>query len=193
MRKQRVGKVLSIVILVCVVLILIISAILVLLTKHTFRYETSINGIDCSFMSIETASKKLESDMNNAEITLVFANDKKYTCLGAYFEIEISDEETLKKILNGQIESDNNNEYNQIPLYSINEEKVKDYLSSLSVFKESNIHKPENAYLAWNSENKLYVEPEVYGNEIDYEEACNFMIEALKKGEKTRDKKKKAA
>lgn len=187
MRKQRVGKVLGIVIIICFALTFASSIVLVLFAKQTFRYETSINGIDCSFMSVETAGKKLEQEMNKAEITLLFADNKEYTCLGAFFEIELSNTEKLKELLDEQIENKENKEYQQINLYSINENKVKEYLSSLSVFKESNIRKPENAYLELDSNNHLYIEPEVYGNEINYEEACSFMIEALKKGERTID------
>ncbi len=187
MRRQRVRKVISIVILVCVLLALVILSALILLTNNTFRYETSINGIDCSFMSIETASRKLESDMNSSTITLIFANEKEYNCLGTYFEITLSSEDILEEILNGQIKSDNDNEYNQISLYSVNEDKVREYLSSLSVFRESNNYNPENAYLAWDSNNLLYIESEVYGTKLDYEKACDFMIEALKKGEKIID------
>ena len=186
--KQRVGKILSIVIFVCIALIIVLSIILVILSQNTFQYKTSINGIDCSFMGIETASKSLEKNMNSSEITLQFADDKKYTCLGAFFEIKLNDDSALKEILNEQImNGKSNKDYKDIILYSINEQKVKEYLGSLAIFRESSIRKPENAYLEWNNNNLLYVVSEVYGNEIDYEEACEFMIEALKKGEKIID------
>ena len=191
MRQQRVGKVLSIVILVCITFIILLATILVILAKRTFRYETSINGIDCSFMSVETASKKLEKEMNSATVTLLFADDREYTCLGAFFEIALSNEKSLQEILNEQIiQREDSKAYEQVELYSINEDKVKEYLSSLSVFRESKVRKPQNAYLEWNEKNLLYIEPEVYGNEINYEEACNFMISALKKGETTIDFRK---
>ena len=188
MARQRVGKVLGFVILVCIVLILIIASIMVILVKKTFRYETYINGIDCSFMSVETASRKLEREMRDAGITLLFADDKQYSCLATFFEVELNNEDTLKEILNKQIlKSEDSQEYNQVELYSVNEDKVKEYLSSLSVFRESNIRKPQNATLEFNSNNLLQIKPEVNGNEINLDEACDFMVEALKKGETTID------
>lgn len=191
MARQRVGKVLSFVILVCIVLILIIAAIMVILIKKTFRYETYINGIDCSFMSVETASKKLEREMRDAGITLLFADDKKYSCLATFFDVELNNTDMLKEILNKQIlKTEDSQKYNQVELYSVNEDMVREYLSSLSVFKESNIRKPQNATLEFNSKNLLQIKPEVNGNEINLDEACKFMVEALKKGETTIDFRK---
>lgn len=188
MKRKRAKRVTGIVIIVCIILILALFLIALVLSRRTFRYETSINGIDCSFMSVETAGKKLENDMKNASITLLFADDKEYQCLANFFEIELSNEDALKEILNKQaIESEESESYEEIALYTINEQKVKDYLSSLFVFRESNIRKPENASLELDSNNLLYIKPEVYGNELDFGKACNFMVEALEKGIKTID------
>lgn len=188
MKRKRAKRVTGIVIIVCIILILVLFLIALVLSQRTFRYETSINGIDCSFMSVETAGKKLENDMKNASVSLVFADDKEYQCLANFFEIELSNENALKEILNSQVKEDKESEeYEEVALYTVNEQKVKEYLSSLSVFRESNIRKPENASLELDSDNLLYIKPEAYGNEIDFEEACNFMREALEKGIKTID------
>ena len=47
--------------------------------RDTFHYSTSINGIDCSFLNINDAMKKLEKTMNSTQITFLFADNKEYT------------------------------------------------------------------------------------------------------------------
>ena len=180
---QRVnGKVLKIVVFICTIIILVVLALTVrTYSKDSFQYKTYINGVECSFLNIDSAVEKLEQTINNAEITLLFADDKQYTCLGTYFQIKVENIDELKNIISNK-NSEDENRYNIENLYSINEEIARDYLSSLSVFSESNIIKPENAYLELNEQNQLVVKPEIYGNEINIDEATEYLINSLKAG-----------
>ena len=180
---QRVnGKVLKIVVFICTIIILVVLALTVrTYSKDSFQYKTYINGVECSFLNIDSAVEKLEQSINNAEITLLFADDKQYTCLGTYFQIKVENIDELKNIISNK-NSDDENRYNIENLYSINEETARNYLSSLSVFSESNIRKPENAYLELNDQNQLVVKPEIYGNELNIEKAREYLINSLKAG-----------
>lgn len=183
MRRARVGKVLNIVVLVCVILIFLLIILFSLFVKDVFQYQTTINGIDCSFLSLSGAKEKLEKSLNNSTITLKFADDKEYFCLGAFFEFKLDDSDPLKDVLNNQKHEETRELYNLPNLYKIDEEKAKEYLSSLSVFNENNTRKPENASLEWNEETKsYYTKKEVYGNELSLEAALDFMINELKNG-----------
>ena len=182
MKRERVGKVLYIVVLICAVIVCLIILMCKVFLKDTFQYSTSINGVDCSFLNVNSAKAKLERTMNGTKIVLIFAEDKEYICLGAHFEIKVSNVEALLNIVKAQKE-EKRDFYNIDDLYKVAENKIKEYLSSLSIFNGNNTRKPENAYLEWNQEDEsFYIKPEVYGNELDFEEACEYMLNSLKKG-----------
>lgn len=192
--RERVAKILATMVLI--ILLIIIIAIVIFSTvikKNTFQYETIINGTEVSFLSPETAGKKMLDSINTATLSLLFADDKTYTCMASYFDFKLQDQniEILENIISEQNKgNDDNKTYDGIELYQIDETKVKEYLKSLGVFHETNVRKPQNAYLNFDSNNLLVIMPEVYGNEIDLNEACQFMIDALKRGETTIDFRK---
>ena len=185
MKKKQNGKVLNIVVLICIVIIFLIFVLTIMFIKDTFHYSTSINGIDCSFLNINDAIKKLEKTMNSTKITFLFADDKEYTCVGAYFDFEVNSANPLLGILSKQKDSDENKkEYNLTDLYNVDEEVAKNYLSSLSIFTDKNTNKePVNAYLKWDEDNsEFYIVPEVCGNKLDFNEAYNYLLNALRNG-----------
>lgn len=183
MEKTQKGKVLNIVVLICIVIIFLIFLLTRVFIKDTFQYSTIINGIDCSFLNIKDAEKKLEKTMNSATITMLFAEDKKYTCLGAYFDISIDNSNSLRGILSEQKDT-GKNEYTMTDLYKVNEAKAKKYLASLSVFANDNSNKePVNAYLEWNEEKQeYYIVKETYGNKLTMETAYNYLLNSLRNG-----------
>ena len=183
MGKTQKGKVLNIVVLLCIVIIFLIFLLTRVFIKDTFQYSTIINGIDCSFLNIKDAEKKLEKTMNSATITMLFAEDKKYTCLGAYFDISIDNSNSLRGILSEQKDT-GKNEYTMTDLYKVNEAKAKKYLASLSVFANDNSNKePVNAYLEWDSEQQeYYIVKETYGNKLTIETAYNYLLNSLRNG-----------
>lgn len=191
MLKNKSSKMLQIVIFICTVLIVIFAILATMYSTKAFQYKTYINGIECSFLNIESAVDKLERKMNSAKLTLIFADNKQYTCLGTYFEIKVNNKEELENTLFKQKEEDTNTQktYNITELYSINEQKVKEYLSSLGVFKME-MNEPQNAYLEFDGKNSVIIKPEKYGNKLNLEDAYNFMISELKKGETTIDFRK---
>ena len=188
MKTARTGKVLNIVVLICVIIIFLGIVLFTLFVKDVFQFQTTINGIDCSFLSISSAKSKMEKVLNSSTITLLFANDKKYECLGAYFEFKVDGTDALRETMKEQKDGENRELYNLPNIYKIDEEKVTEYLSSLSVFNEKNNIKPQNAYLQWEEETKsYYIEPEVYGNELELETAIDYMMNALRSGKTTID------
>ena len=185
MNKKQKGKVLNIVVLICMVIIFLVFVLTIMFMKDTFHYSTSINGIDCSFLNINDAMKKLEKTMNSTKITFLFAEDKEYTCVGAYFDFEVNSANPLLGILSKQkVNDENKKEYNLTDLYNVDEEVAKNYLSSLSIFTDKNTNKePVNAYLEWDEDkSEFYIVPEVYGNKLDFDEAYNYLLNALRNG-----------
>ena len=188
MFRQQKTKVLGIVVLICTIIIFIMAIAMVKYSVKAFEYKTYINGVECSFLNLEGTTNKLERSMNNTKITLLFADNKQYTCLGTYFDIQVDNKKELENILFKQKEENsiNEKEYSIENLYKVKEEKVKQYLNSLAVFKNSS-QKPENAYLELDKNNLLVVKSEKYGNELKIEDAYNFMLSELKKGKTTID------
>ena len=191
MFKNKSSRMLQIVIFICTLIIVLFAILAGMYSTKAFQYKTYINGIECSFLNIESTIDKLERKMNNAKLTLIFANNKQYTCLGTYFDIKVKNKKEIENTLFKQKEEDTNTQktYNITELYSINEPKVKEYISSLSVF-QSEMNDPENAYLEYDGKNSVIIKEEKYGNKIDVEAAYNFMISELKKGETVIDFRK---
>ena len=187
--RKRVGKILSIMVIAMVaVIVIVLVAFTAIFAKKTFQYETYINGTEVSFLSPEGASRKMLEQMNKTTLNLIFAEDKTYTCVGSYFDFELEDMEALENIISEQNKgTEDVKKYEGIEIYRVDEEKVRDYLASLSVFHETNIRAPENAYLDFDKNNHVVIKPEVYGNEIDFEEAYQYMLDALKTGTTTID------
>ena len=115
---------------------------------------------------------------------LIFAEEKEYTCLGAYFNIQVDNINILKNILLEQKNKSNKKIYSMQNLYKIDEQKVKEYLYSLAIFSNGNSDKePINAYLNWNEEKKeFYIEKEVLGNKLNIDDAYNYMLTSLRNG-----------
>ena len=188
MKRTEIGKVLNIVVLICVIIIFLGIVLFTLFVKDVFQYQTTINGIDCSFLSISKAKSKMEKVLNSSTITLTFADNKQYQCLGAFFEFKLDSTDALRETMKEQKNGENKELYSLPNIYEIDEEKVREYLSTLSVFNDKNTTKPKNAYLKYDKEKKqYYIEPEVYGNEIKLDEAVDYMINALKSGKTTID------
>lgn len=183
MLRERAARVMQIVVLICGLIILMLMVLAVNYSTKAFQYKTYINGIECSFLNIEGTIDKLERKMNTSKLTLIFADNKQYVCLGTYFDIKVNNRKDIENTLFKQREEDNNEEktYNFTQLYTINEAKVKEYLSSLGVFK-TEMREPQDAYLEFDGKNSVVIKQEVYGNKIDINEACDFMISELKKG-----------
>lgn len=183
MKKTQTGKVLNIVVLICIVIIFLIFLLTRVFIKDTFEYSTIINGVDCSFLNIDDAKRKLEKTMNSTSITMLFADDKKYTCLGAYFDISIDNTNSLRGILSEQKDT-GKNEYTMTDLYKVNEEKAKKYLTSLAIFSNENSSKePVNAYLEWDAKKQeYYIVKEKYGNKLNIETAYNYLLNSLRNG-----------
>ena len=183
MKEAIKGKTLYIISIISAILVFVIIILCSIFIKDIFQVKTSINGVDCSFLNIPGTTSKLEKAMNSSEITLIFSDNKTYTCLGAHFKIKISDFSAIMNAMNEQKKNDVKT-YNIQNLYSADEQVIKEYLSSLAVFNEKNMVEPKNASLKWDKKEKIYkIEPEVYGNKISLDKATQYMKNALANGQ----------
>lgn len=193
-RRKSISRNISIIILI----LLVFSLLFVFLSKKFFFYGTYINGVDCSFCSVESASDKLAETKLNEEIVMIFDDYQIRTEFKEFIQTITSsdiqmDEEALRAILNNQLKEllQKNRSYELKNIYSVDvsKEKIEYYLKDIPTFGDESKN-PQNAYLDFNEDNLLYVVPEIYGASLDLEEAIEFMSERLGTGQTTIDFRK---
>ena len=151
-----------------------------------FNANTFIQEIDCSHLTVEEAVEKLQETIRKQEIIFSFANDMQYQTNGEQLELSIeADLEEITSTLQNFWEEQKNNP-NQSPYqYSlenpvrVDEEMVRQYLETIPELRKANMVKPQNAYLDWAEDGLLTIVPEIYGNEIDFEEAVDITLKEL--------------
>lgn len=162
--------------IVGLILILVIGVVLVGVFEFSKEHfgRTTIQDVDCSWLSVEKAKERIEDNIGETEVTFTIGG-KTYVATYEELGAEVSSEklETL-------LESQNFFGQNDFTLengVSVSKEKVKDFLSSISELKEESVVKPQNAYIKFDG-NNFVIEKEVIGNQINYDKAYNIVVEA---------------
>lgn len=145
-----------------------------------FRVGTSIQGVDCSFLTVEQAKQKIDEEMKNQSVTFDFLRNS-YTATYGQFEVTVNGTSELEEIMQHQYIAPKEEYF--LTDKNLNEEKVVSYLRGMPELREENMIKPQNASLMWNGE-RMVIVPEVEGHWIEFDEACDFVIDFLKEGEK---------
>lgn len=158
--------------------------------KTHFDNSTTINGIDCSNLSVEEATKKLIEEANKP-ITFVTAlpnkqGSKEYVSEKGQFDLQLSEKVDLRELLERQNEDKSQLNFVLENPFTVNEDAVKDYLATIPELNGENIAQAENAYLSMKDDFVVIV-PEVYGNEIISGEDYKLAMTLLKRGENTID------
>lgn len=161
------------------------------LWKTRFNNHTYINGLDCSFQTVQSVANNLEKQLHTDLSFLVITKDStthKYTPtseVAESFEIKISDLAILQNLLDTQKKNTKERTFQVSQLFNINESSLRKYLESIPELSSSSsggVTIPQNAYLAISENNTLEIVDEVYGNLIDFEEAYSIAITKLKDG-----------
>lgn len=160
-----------------------------------FDLGTTINGVDCSFCTPEEAKERLEQVMNTSLklYTMLPDGDIKLYDLTEEeiqtFEIKAPDVEVFEEMRNIQKQEpvwkrDQSKRTLTIEgnPYTVNKEAVREYLETVPELS-TNMVKPQNAYLKIGDDDRLEIEPHVCGNELDFEEAFEYTVNALEAGE----------
>lgn len=145
-----------------------------------FSKGTTINGVDCSWSTVESAYEKLNQQLKERTITFNFTNHNcKYP--NSTFDLKIDSTKELEQFLYNQ--KHGNKEKNFITTeFTLDENKLKSVMKSMSEFDISKMKHPQNAYMALNAENLLTIVPEVMGNYIEFDKAYKLALENLKAG-----------
>ena len=151
-----------------------------------FLCSTKIEGVDCSFLSLEKAIQKINEKKENEFVAYHFSNGKEYVVSLSKLGVRV-DELQMKRIFEEQhLYPKQKREYNLNGFILSDADMIKESFSRISELQERNMIESEDAYMTWNGEEFL-IQEEVLGNKIDLEEAIRFVQEKLKNEEELID------
>lgn len=188
-RRKSKKEVVFLIITLLLLGITIVTAVLIRqqYDKTHFSKGTTIQGTDCSSLTVEEAKAKLEETIKqNLSFTVMTINEsegtKEYVPSQKQIEeislnIEVS---KLEEILKNQHEKKETN--SSEVFFSVNEEALREYMENIPELKEENMIPAQNAYLQLGEDLRIEIVPETVGNEIDFEEAFNLATQQLKVG-----------
>lgn len=143
---------------------------------HFWR-NTTISGIDCSWLTLKEAYNKIEQEVNTRTIKFYFMDGNIYEKIGVSI-----DEKKLESVFKEQHKYRSGHHfYNLGSVIELDQEKLKETLKTFPELQLENMIAPQNAQLTWNGE-KFDVTREKVGNQIDLEEAEEFAIRQINAG-----------
>lgn len=154
-----------------------------------FGFNTKINGVDCSFLTIKRAEEKINKELLEKEICIKFADNIKYKILGNNINLCLEDRHKLKQILHAKKITNifRPKEYTLKNSFSFNEEKLNNYLNSLPEFGNESVL-AKNAYLKFDEKtHTINIIPEKMGNIKDVKEAFKIAKTTLQNGKMVLD------
>lgn len=146
--------------------------------KTHFLLGTMINGVNCSFLSINDAIEKISNKKEKTLVTFVFSNGKKYEVSLNKLGMQVNTTK-IEKIFKQQHANPNENRTYKENVFSIASTKtLENYLKSLPELQLDNLQEPQDAYIDWNGQT-FSICGEIPGNIVCFEDALKLSIEEL--------------
>lgn len=150
--------------------------------ENHFLWDTQIDGIDCSFLSIDDALEQLNIAKGSKVVKFTFINGESYEITLKDLGVEI-DKTALTESFNSQhLNFQEKRNYTTNGFILIDPELFRIFLESIPELQKENMISPQNAYITWD-EIEFSICEEVLGNVIDIEEAISLATEQIKNGE----------
>ena len=187
-KKKKKGKILAAVILV---LILGAAAVYVGFSyqyKDKFFNGTTINGVDCSGMSVEEVEERLKQQTEEYSLTLTFRDGQTETIEGSEIGYAYVSDGSVQAIKDSQVpllwitslfqtdegQATADTEYDS--------DKLEAVLAAMPELQEEQMTAPANAYVTWQ-DNSFVIVPETQGNQLDTQAVRTAVAEAVAAGE----------
>ena len=168
--------------IVLLVLSIVCCAVYYFIQTH-FLWGTTIDGVDCSLMSIPKAVFEINSAKKNDVITFTFSNGKSYEIVSSQINLQV-DQNKIKQIFDEQhLYPDSPREYSLDGFLLVDENLLLDFFKQFPELQKDQMIERQDAYIVWD-ENQFYIEEQVFGTVIDFDEATLFALEKIKNGEK---------
>lgn len=155
--------------------------------KEHFARNTFIQGVDCSFLTVEEAKEKISEKIEQNPIACIFCETMGFRSsgnLGMY----LKDSNEIASILESQqVQNDGERNYTLTSSIVVDDDGLRSFLMMQPELQARNQVKPKDAYIIVQADGTLAIKNEVMGNEIDFEDAFNLAKEALQNGETSID------
>lgn len=177
---------------ICVILILILACAAAYVWRaghfvNHFYQGTWINGIDCSDLTVKQVKKMLQEKVDEYQLTITTLEGDEYTVTGPQFHLTYVDDNRVDELMQeqeplkwiqkafkgGKFEVSANTTYD--------ESSVEPILRSLPFLRESNIVRPQDAYMQ-ETDDGYSIVPEVVGNALDEAKVISLVQEAVANG-----------
>lgn len=174
-------KVLLILLAVLVFLIVGTYVGVALYFQRHFYAQTTVNGMDCSYMTADEVKEILKEQVNSYQLTLKERGDQQETLTADMLQLSYQDNGEVEELLENQdawlwgLEIFGNRSHELKVSMNLSDEAVGQAVDSLSAMQEENITAPQDAAIT-SDENGYSVSPEVEGNQLNRD----AVIEAVK-------------
>ena len=171
------------------ILLIVYIGISIFFINH-FNFNSTINGIDVSKMTVDKANKLLLANINETSLKLKERNGVEEKISGKDIDLKYTLDDKVKSLKDKQsafgwiflfFSGEDSNMHISL---SCNEDLLEDKVNNLQCFKEENIIEPKSAYLQYeNGEYKIVKEEE--GEKVKKEQLLSALKESIEKGEYT--------
>lgn len=181
-------RIITVIFVALSVVIILATAFIYLFVQNHFMYNTYIEEVDCSFLTIEQAKTEIESSAKAQKMVLSFKNGKQYEEEYNRFDVRLSNDSELREILAKQNIFDlGRKDYLLKEDFNVNQAKIEEYLKTIAELQPENMTNPQNAFLQFGDDQLLEIAPEVYGSYVKFDEACREVENAILSGKEYLD------
>ena len=181
MTKQRKREVICLIAIVILALVVVEIAIFCNFSKNHFLGGTQIGEVDCSYLTINSAMKKVAEKYREQKCEFTFSTGEIQEVSLGKLGVEL-DETKFAECFNEQHENrEAEREYDLEEVISVDKKWLEVELRRIPQLQEQNMQKPENARVEWNG-TTFYVWEHVLGTEVNFEDALLMTADALENG-----------
>ena len=158
--------------------------------KHHFFWNTTINQLSVSGMTLDETKNKLKEETASYLLTIYDRNGEKYHISGKDIEYSYVPGKEEEKLLASQKPYQwltalwKKHAYTLKVTVTYDKDKLSQLLSTLSCLKEENWTEPTDAYIE-KEENRFSLVPETRGTHLLFDQVLQEVTAAIEKGENT--------
>lgn len=171
----------------CIVFIILANIIFLVCMSYRyiqthFLWNTTINGISCSFLTIDDTLEKLNKTKEKENLALSFNDGKTYTISLKECGIRADRKKIENVFQQNHSKLQANYEYNINECFVVNMEQLATICNQIPNLQKDSMIQPQNACIIWNN-STFSIQKEMEGNIIDFDDALNLIIDKINKGE----------
>lgn len=185
MKKKKV--VLSVLLAVLAVLIIGTYVAVALYFQRHFYSDTTVNGVDCSYMTGDQVKELLREQVQSYQLTLNERGDQQEVLTADMLQLAYQDNGEVEQLLKDQeawlwaAEIFQNRSHELEVSMNLSEEALGAAVDGLNAMQAENVTAPQDAALT-SDENGYSVSPEIEGNQLNRDAVIAAIEEAVSGG-----------